>query len=180
MCGDGDCIDSSRVCDQLPDCTDRSDAQNCSRDLTSVVYLQPSDIPRQCPDANDVPTVCGNSTCSRDADCRDGQACCNSGCDELSFSCTTAIPVRPVCRSLARQRRQDGLLGAFVPSCEEDGSFSEQQCRAGFCWCVDVATGQPVSSGSRSSVSCTRCTTENGTMPVGISFSSSDGCNTWY
>ena len=31
------------------------------------------------------------------------------------------------------------LIGAFIPQCEEDGSYSEVQCHGstGYCWCVD-------------------------------------------
>ena len=177
MCGDGGCIERDHVCDSILDCADHSDAKNCSRGLTSVVYLQPSDIPQQCPEANDLPSVCTDS-CSSNADCRAGEACCRSGC---GMTCVVSLPVRPVCRSIARQRQQAGLLGAFVPSCEEDGSFSEHQCRAGLCWCVDVETGQPVSNGTRVRSSCTRCSRGNGrdSVAVGTSFTSDDGCNTW-
>jgi len=32
-----------------------------------------------------------------------------------------------------------GLIGEFIPQCEEDGSYSPMQCWAstGYCWCVD-------------------------------------------
>ena len=32
-----------------------------------------------------------------------------------------------------------GIVGAFVPQCEEDGSYSKVQCHGstGYCWCVD-------------------------------------------
>ena len=31
------------------------------------------------------------------------------------------------------------LLGAFIPQCNEDGSYKEVQCHGstGYCWCVD-------------------------------------------
>ena len=173
-CGDGSCIDSAHVCDSLLDCADHSDAENCSRELTGVVYLQPSDIPQQCPEAINIPATCGDRCGSG---CREGQACCPTGC---GIACTASIPVRPTCRSIARQVRQSGLLGAFTPSCEEDGSFSERQCRERFCWCVDVQTGQPVTNGSIAEQTCGSCIREGGnSLPVGASFSSDDGCNTW-
>ena len=33
-----------------------------------------------------------------------------------------------------------GLIGEFIPQCEEDGSYSPIQCwsSTGYCWCVDV------------------------------------------
>ena len=32
-----------------------------------------------------------------------------------------------------------GLIGEFIPQCEEDGSYSPLQCwsSTGYCWCVD-------------------------------------------
>lgn len=178
-CGDGHCIDRSYVCDSRLDCTDRSDMQNCSMGLRGVVYLQPSDIPQQCPNANNLPSVCGEH-CRTDSECGEGEMCCLSNCGR---SCVKSIPVTPICRSKARQVQQTGLIGAFQPSCQEDGSFSEMQCygSTGFCWCVDVETGQPVSNGIRGAPQCRRCVTPNGdSVSVGASFSSSDGCNTWY
>lgn len=176
MCGDGQCIERNRVCDSLLDCTDHSDARNCSRGLTGVVYLQPSDIPQQCPNASNLPADCSN-TCSQNRDCRGGQLCCDSGCGRSS--CLSGVPIQPACRSMARQ---SGLLGAFQPSCQQDGSFSELQCHGstGFCWCVDVRTGQPVTNGTRGRPACSRCSKASGdSVPVGATFSSPDGCNTW-
>lgn len=171
MCGDGSCIEGRQVCDSVLDCTDHSDAENCSRELTGVVYLQPSE---QCPDANDVPAAC-IGTCTPDTQCSDGLACCETGCGVSS--CTATIPVNAACRSIVRQVQ----LGAFTPRCAEDGSFAEEQCRERFCWCVDVLTGQPVTDATLSPTACTRCSRESGdSVPVGASFSSEDGCNTWY
>ncbi len=32
-----------------------------------------------------------------------------------------------------------GLMGEFIPQCEDDGSYSPMQCwsSTGYCWCVD-------------------------------------------
>ena len=160
MCGDGNCINEDYVCDSLIDCTDYSDTQNCSIGLTGVVYLQPSDFQRQCPAANNAPAVCGTS-CSHDRDCRNpGELCCDSSCGQ---SCTA---FQPICHNMVQS-----LLGAFQPSCEDDGSFSEVQCHERSCWCVDVVTGQPVTNGTRDSLKCTRCSGENGeSVLVGASF----------
>ena len=29
------------------------------------------------------------------------------------------------------------IIGVFVPSCKEDGSYNEKQCDDLYCWCVD-------------------------------------------
>lgn len=95
----------------------------------------------------------------------------------------TGVPVQPICSAMAQRSQQAGLIGALEPSCELDGSFSKLQClgSTGYCWCVDVETGQPVSNGTRGGQSCTRCSTATGDLvAVGASFSSEDGCNTWY
>ena len=33
-----------------------------------------------------------------------------------------------------------GMIGEFIPQCEDDGSYSPMQCwgSTGYCWCVDV------------------------------------------
>lgn len=167
------------MCDSILDCADHSDAENCSRGLTAVEYLRPSDIPLQCPNASNLPAVCGTRCTAEGNECRDGQLCCNSGCGRI---CMTGVSQQPLCRVLSRRSQQAGLIGAFQPACELDGSFSELQCHGstGYCWCVDVQTGQPVTNGTRGGMSCTRCSTASGdSVAVGASFSSEDGCNTW-
>lgn len=179
-CGDGHCIANSHVCDSLLDCADHSDADNCTRGLTAVQYLMASDIPLQCPNASNQLAACGHTCSVGEEDCRAGQLCCDTGC---GHTCVAGVPIHPICRTMAQRSQEAGLIGAFQPSCEEDGRFSELQCHGstGFCWCVDVETGQPVTNGTRGGEACTRCTTANGdSVPVGTSFSSRDGCNTWY
>lgn len=164
MCGDGECIEEGHVCDSVIDCTDYSDTQNCSLGLTGVVYL---DFQNQCPTANNVPAVCGTS-CSLDRECiNPGELCCDSNCGR---SCTVS---QPTCHNMVQS-----LLGAFQPSCEDDGSFSEMQCHERSCWCVDVVTGQPVTNGTQGSLKCTRCSRENN-EPVLVGASFHDGCKTW-
>ena len=38
------------------------------------------------------------------------------------------------------------MIGSFVVSCEEDGSFKKRQCHGstGYCWCVDEKTGEKI------------------------------------
>ena len=43
------------------------------------------------------------------------------------------------CEQLSSQGSENGLVGAFVPQCNADGSFNSEQCwgSTGYCWCVD-------------------------------------------
>ena len=43
------------------------------------------------------------------------------------------------CEQLRSQASANGLVGAYVPQCNEDGSFKSEQCwgSTGYCWCVD-------------------------------------------
>ena len=44
--------------------------------------------------------------------------------------------------------QMQGLIGAYIPQCETDGTFSSIQCHGstGMCWCVDTDTGEPTST----------------------------------
>jgi hypothetical protein len=51
------------------------------------------------------------------------------------------------------------LVGAFIPECEEDGSYSEVQCygSTGSCWCVDSEGNELAETKVRSDrINCTK------------------------
>lgn len=54
----------------------------------------------------------------------------------LSLCCKTAATT---CEEQRDQASQEGLVGAFVPECNVDGSFKPEQCwgSTGYCWCVN-------------------------------------------
>ena len=52
---------------------------------------------------------------------------------------TFALAQEPLTPCEQAQANSTGLIGEFVPQCEEDGSFASTQCwgSTGECWCVD-------------------------------------------
>ena len=164
------------------DCRDGADVRNCTRVFQNVVYFTPEDIPVDCPATGDALGIC-ISECDRNDECSSaGEICCSNRCGR---TCLKGIPLTPLCSSIRGLRDLSERLGQFRPSCDTDGSFSEVQCHEGFCWCVDVVSGQPVTEGVRSETPpvCGRCQLpdgDGGLMRVGESYRTSDGCNTWY
>ena len=104
---------------------------------------------------DDVAGICVEE-CSSDDDCQSSEKCCSNGC---GHSCTRAVtiphynpptntPGSQACQLLLNQiTRNTSLIGAYVPQCNSDGSFSSVQCHSstGYCWCVNVQTGEAVS-----------------------------------
>ncbi|KAJ8041542.1 Cysteine-rich motor neuron 1 protein [Holothuria leucospilota] len=43
------------------------------------------------------------------------------------------------CQRQARVEQEKGLIGNYIPTCEENGDFTAQQCHGstGYCWCVN-------------------------------------------
>ena len=159
---------------------DNSDETNCSRPFTDVQALT-ADIATQCPAPQD--GFCRTtSTCSSHRECLGaGQICCNVSCG--GRSCVDGDPLS--CRVIRSRQLNSGLLGAFTPSCNSDGTFNRTQCHELYCWCVESATGRPTSDGRRipDSPQCEeqRCTGRNNEMlDIGESQRLPDGCNSWW
>uniref|UniRef100_A0A224X890 Putative ctenitoxin-like protein n=1 Tax=Megacormus gertschi TaxID=1843536 RepID=A0A224X890_9SCOR len=51
--------------------------------------------------------------------------------------------------------KSKGMVGAFIPTCEDNGHYSKMQCwgSTGTCWCVDE-TGKKTSEPTRDEVNC--------------------------
>lgn len=98
-----------------------------------------------------LPTGSCVEDCSSDDPCDDNLLCCSNGCGR---SCMRGMTVAPLCPAL--QRQSGGGIGAFIPQCDEDGSFSTVQCwgSTGYCWCVESANGRPVTEGIRGEPEC--------------------------
>ena len=57
----------------------------------------------------------------------------------LLLQITFAFAQGPLTPCEQEQANATGLIGEFVPQCEEDGSFASTQCSGstGYCWWVD-------------------------------------------
>ena len=88
--------------------------------------------------------------CGSDNPCSNNLLCCSNGCGR---SCMPGMTVAPLCPAL---RSTSGGIGAFVPQCEDDGSFSSVQCwgSTGYCWCAESTSGRPVTEGIRGQPEC--------------------------
>ena len=138
------------MCDDFLDCRDGSDEAECSDPDTFENIYYPDMLPTRCPNSTGLIGTC-SEMCSSDNPCeREGHLCCSNGCGK---SCVMGETVAPLCPALARQ--QFGI-GAFIPQCERDGSFSTVQCwgSTGYCWCVETASGRPISDGQRGEPEC--------------------------
>ncbi|XP_067125502.1 U20-hexatoxin-Hi1a-like [Centruroides vittatus] len=59
------------------------------------------------------------------------------------------------CQRERDKAKQKGLIGNFVPQCNEDGTYTPKQCWSspGLCWCV-AADGRQISRPTRENVRC--------------------------
>ncbi|XP_015921553.2 U20-hexatoxin-Hi1a-like [Parasteatoda tepidariorum] len=53
------------------------------------------------------------------------------------------------------QKSSKGMVGNFIPQCNDDGTYARKQCHGstGFCWCADEA-GKKVSESVRGDPNC--------------------------
>ena len=120
-------------------------------------YVEP---PMSCPAIDKRGACIIEAACADNADstCDSGKLCCSNGCGTV---CTTSVLPSPLCSAvkLKASNSSSGLLGAYIPQCEENGDFSQIQCHEGYCWCVDVKTGKATTQPARSQPVCNATTT---------------------
>ena len=61
----------------------------------------------------------------------------NTLSSRISYSIYVKFYYQTACA--AKRANTKTMLGAFVPTCKDDGTYEEKQCHAstGHCWCVD-------------------------------------------
>ena len=108
-------------------------------DPITIPYHAPP--PSLCPSIDDDVAGTCEERCTADSECVEGQLCCSNGCGHVC-----SIPM-PSCKAVYQQVSNQSLIGSYLPQCEEDGSFSRQQCHGSinYCWCVEPEGGRPVS-----------------------------------
>ena len=121
-------------------------------------YVEP---PMECPETNSdlMGTCLTDDPClpEGNGDCGSGKLCCSNGCGVV---CKTGIVPTPLCPAVKSkaQNMSSGLVGAYIPQCEESGDFSQIQCHEGYCWCVDSQTGKATTQPIRGQPTCTTST----------------------
>ena len=126
-------------CSQGEKCCSNGCGHACTKALV-VPYHNP---PLRCPAAS--VSQCTTTTCLTNANCSSGEMCCpTSSCGTTCLRGETPTPLCPIVRD---QVSNTTLIGAYLPTCEADGSFTPIQCHGstGYCWCVDPVSGVPQS-----------------------------------
>ena len=152
-------LDSSRNSSCSSSCTSDANcpenqmccSSSCGRTCMipdSVPYYS---VPMECPNTHtsDLIGTCNSirlQSCRQDSDCSSNQLCCrNGGCGQF---CMNAIASTQPCFALRQLLTggspTGGIPGAFIPMCQDDGTFTESQFfgSTGFSWCVNVKTGE--------------------------------------
>ncbi|CAB4003562.1 HLA class II histocompatibility antigen gamma chain isoform X1 [Paramuricea clavata] len=99
----------------------------------------------QCEDKNNTMYICSSSLCKGQTCARNPKATCRVP----PFSCDCAVEFydedgnKVDCLTECQRKRKDLetgplLVGAYKPSCDEDGTYSPVQCHGstGYCWCA--------------------------------------------
>lgn len=146
--------------------------RGCGSSCRAAVNLPYYDIPLTCPPhilSLSIDSATCDLECQSNAQCPGSKICCRSGC---SSSCqvgqtppAACNAVRALLETLNNAHDSDAdtdeeddaegndgpLLGQYVPGCLQDGYFNPVQVWENNLWCVNVVTGEPVSSAYQAS-----------------------------
>lgn len=78
--------------------------------------------------------------------------------DKHGMPITEPLSTLKGCKCLVKKykREKSGMIGSFVPQCEEDGTYKKQQCHfsTGYCFCADPITGKNTTVPARGDQQC--------------------------
>lgn len=141
---DEECRPEGQMC-----CSNACGGRSCMTP-NLVPYYQ---VPLECPTNRmlDLVGTCNISqrSCTEDSACAANMLCCQTG--GCGHYCTRPVSSAQPCYAVRELLRSGssvgGTPGQFIPTCQNDGSFSPTQVHGstGLSWCVNVQTGQPVS-----------------------------------
>lgn len=142
-----DSCSSDQPCQENYKCCSNGCGHSCM--LAERIPYYP--IPLECPSPQHYDPTCPpqQQACTDATVCADNQLCCQRG--QCGRYCTEAVNSSQPCLALRHllmpNGSQGGIPGAYVPSCQDDGTFSPAQFHGstGYSWCVNVQTGYPIS-----------------------------------
>ena len=131
--GDDECDEGERCC-----------FNGCGHTCQTALVIPYYDPPLVCPVIDSLFAACVLE-CNLDdnSGCDEDELCCRTSCGTI---CSEGVIPDPLCPVLL-ERLPVSVIGAYIPQCDDNDSFSAVQCHesTGYCWCVNTKTGRPVS-----------------------------------
>ncbi|KAI8488443.1 Nidogen-2 [Branchiostoma belcheri] len=155
-CDTGECIPRGLVCDGIAHCRDESDESRCGEMTKCQMLVETTDpipgayIPQCEEDGSFKTTQCHGSTgycyCAHPTDGtlyeETGRRSWEEGEEhDCNIYWQTAGGEKTKCQTLVETT--EPIPGAYIPQCEEDGSFKTTQCHGstGYCYCAHPTDG---------------------------------------
>jgi len=135
----GACVEECSTHSECPEHT-RCCSNGCGHVCVAPVVIPYHSPMHVCPE---VPEDTSGICVEQCDNCSVTELCCSNGCGHV---CMASVVSDTPCTVLRENVMATGLIGAYIPQCEEDGSFSSVQCHSstGSCWCVTTESGEPV------------------------------------